>query len=195
MAGKKGRKPQEWALNTAMGISRSVLEGTPLPYQLEGLSLDGNGLSIRFLQEVGFAKTWLEKQEDTVWANALEENIRANAGKKKGEQTPQPLIQRPQHSVWSVKRELNEEGKYIFFVGLPTAGGAARGMGKMEGALSGFLQEQAKKAGTVTIEELARLYPTEGGPAAPHEPSPSPAEPLIPEEDASEALLKKLGYT
>lgn len=192
MAGKKGRKPQEWALNTAMGITREVLEGRPLPYQIEGLELEGNGLSIRFLQEVGFAKTWLEKQEESVWANALEDHIRANAAKKKGEQTPQPLLQRPHRAIWSVKRELNEGGKYIFFIGFPTAGGASRGQGKMEAAMSGFLQTQAKREGRMTIEELAQRYPA-GGKAP--EASPSPAEHKEPEEDASEALLKKLGYT
>lgn len=198
MAGKKGRKPQEWALNTAMGITREVIEGRPLPYQIEGLELDGNGLSIRFLQEVGFAKTWLEKQEEAVWGKLVEDSIKSNAARKKGEPEALPPPSRPQRAIWSVKREINEAGKYIVLVGFPTAGGVNREKGKMEEALSGFLQGQAKRAGTVTIDDLAKMYPTPG--QAPIHPSPSPVVGDAPvgageEEDASEALLRKLGFT
>lgn len=67
--------------------------------------------------------------------------------------------------------------------------GIASPQGRAKSSWMQGILEQAKEANA-----REGIYKPEGVQAE-GETSPSPAEPLIPEEDASEALLKKLGYT
>jgi len=158
MAGKSGRKPQEWALRMAQDINDTLAGGKPIPYVIEGLSMDENGMSIRFLQEVGFAKSWLERREEELHAQELKEHMKALAevrDKKRGDM-PAPLRALSKRFVWSVKRELQADGSYIFKVGLPTSGSHQRGPGKMHSLMTPFLNQQDKDKGKITMEGLIK---------------------------------------
>ena len=123
---KKKRKPHAWAIQMASLIEGKVAGGEPLPFALENVEL-GNGESIRFLQEVGFAKSWLDKEQE-----------REN-----------PLS-------WSVKRVFLREGAYTFTVGPQVSLGRTRSSGMMESLLGEAIKGLEREQGIVPMEEFMK---------------------------------------
>ena len=173
MAGKKGRTPQLWATRLAELLYIEIRRGKTLPFEVEGLIREDNGSSIRILQEVGFAKTRLDQDQERWKVEAA----------LKGEPFE---VRRP--VSWSLKRELREDGKWYFIAGYQTSAGKGRGLGKMESSLEEFLSRKEKEVWSQPGEVPSSLPDYT-------RPSPSPAQGTSVEEvDACEDLLKKLGY-